>query len=126
MELGCGDRKAQRGASEKWVVATVTTGLLALVSRSDRCSDSVDEACATERLDQKRGGPSCLASFANSRFIIRGDDNRRNCDTSAHQMVLQVESCEIRHVQIDHEALWQTVSERRQEVPRRAIGLYVK
>lgn len=87
-----------------------------------RSYNGIDERLAVQRLRQESLRPGRRASFADTRIIESRDHNCRDLRVDAVQVPLQIESAEVRHVNVNNEAFRYVTAHGVDELPRRTVG----
>ena len=79
-----------------------------------------------QRLWQKGTCPGRRAAFAQTDLIVSRNDDGWDIDTDAVEMTLQVEAADVRHMQVQHQAVRRSHAKRGQELLCRSVGFYLE
>ena len=87
-----------------------------LTRRLDCAGDRCEKRGLSDRLQQISCSSSGDAPFSGAGFVMCRDNNCRNLDPGASQMVLKLQAGHVRHLQIDDHAFGKTAREAEEKV----------
>src|SRR6476660_6210218 len=87
-----------------------------------RGQDGIDQSLTVQRLGQEGLSPGSGTPFTDTGIIKGRNNNGGNLLVDAIEIPLQIESAEIRHMNVDDEALRNVTAHCVNKLPRRAIG----
>jgi hypothetical protein len=82
---------------------------------TSRSNESGKQSRVLQGLHEKGRRPGGFATFANSSATIRGNNDGRNFDVLAPQMLQQLQAAHARHLQVGDQALRRAIGQRREK-----------